>query len=198
MIVAIAETVKRPPQHSLWLVKAAPSGDQALLDLGDGQVGTILRIGALRSIPNTKAAPATDLAPASKHHPYAPTAPRADHPNPTPTKVQGCGREPNLSCQFEAVLAGQCHLKHSAFTSCGYEAYLCRAVGQVKASESFRKRLGASPSPRSAAAHPISPVYFAKSFSCACQNPFSLIVGTSLRHSLALQPSFDAVAARAG
>ena len=44
MIVAVTEAMERAPEHSLRLIEAAAPRDQALLDLGDCQVCTVLRI----------------------------------------------------------------------------------------------------------------------------------------------------------
>jgi hypothetical protein len=68
MVVAVTEAVKRPQQHSLRLVKAAPPCDLALLDLGEGQLSSILRIVTLGPISNTKTTPAADLILTCEHH----------------------------------------------------------------------------------------------------------------------------------
>jgi hypothetical protein len=133
MIVSIAEAVKRSPQHPFRLVKAPPPRDQALLDLGDCQVRTILRITTLRPISKTKTPLAADLASTCEYHAGAPAAARADHPHATPAKMHGRGCNPNLGSHVETVASGQFHFEHSASASCSYQAHLCLAVCQVEA-----------------------------------------------------------------
>jgi hypothetical protein len=69
MVVAIAEAVKRSPQHPLWLVETATPRDEALLEFRDCQVCTIPRVATLGSISNTKTMPAgADRFPAIEHY----------------------------------------------------------------------------------------------------------------------------------
>src|SRR5262245_6743274 len=81
MVILVTEAMERAPSHPSRLIKAAPPRNQALLDLCNRQVRAVLRIATLRSISNTKTAPAADLTPTCEPDAGAPAAARADHPN---------------------------------------------------------------------------------------------------------------------